>query len=121
MQQQNSHDETSARGARQKPLLAWMITGSVIVSLLLVILSMWLYNLSGAAQLDLSRPGYQDVRAKAQQSQPFEGFDSTGALDSTSLDAFENLYRKQQQDINQKDKRFDAASLDDAHLEIHVE
>ena len=68
---------------------------TIIVALLLVSVSLWLYNSSGAAQLDLSRPGYQSVREQAKQSKDFTGFPSTGALDKEALDEFRRLYDEQ--------------------------
>lgn len=68
---------------------------TIIVALALVSVSLWLYNSSGAAQLDLSRPGYQDVRDQAKQSKDFTGFSSTGAIDKEALDEFRRLYDEQ--------------------------
>ena len=39
--------------------LALLLVGTVVVALILTVVSMIIYNYSGAAQLDLSRPGYQ--------------------------------------------------------------
>lgn len=70
-----------------------MLLGAISVSLLLVILSMWLYNISGAAQVDLSRPGYQSVRDKVVKEETIgQSFSSTGPVDDTALKEFRTLF-----------------------------
>lgn len=119
--QQNNHSPMAPVVHSPKRTLAYMIAGSIVISLLLVALSMWLYNMSGAAQLDLSRPGYQDVRAKAQQAEQFDGFDATGALDEESLKKFDALYKQQQSAIRKNSEGFNPFTVDNEHLGIHVE
>ena len=66
----------------------------IFVAYLLVLSAMHLYNTSGAAQLDLSRPGYQSVREKARDNTSDKDltFPSSGKLDKESLDSFRNMY-----------------------------
>ena len=47
--------------------LAILIIGSVLLSLTFVYISMWLYSATGAEQVDLSRPGFKDVRGQSFQ------------------------------------------------------
>jgi hypothetical protein len=42
-----------------------LIAGVILLSTFLVSVALSLYNSSGAAQLDLSRPGFQEVRKQA--------------------------------------------------------
>lgn len=72
-----------------------MIIGSIVTSLVLVGVSMALYFSSGAAQLDLSRPGYVSVREQANEKEQFTGFSASGAIDKESLDEFQKLYDEQ--------------------------
>lgn len=81
-------------GWRQHKFMV-LVGFTIIISLLLVIVSLWLYNSSGAAQLDLSRPGYKEVRDKAKQASDFTGFPSSGAIDENSLEEFRKLYDDQ--------------------------
>lgn len=69
-----------------------MIGISIVISLFLVGVALALYASSGAAQLDLSRPGYQSVREQASRSDSFDGFPATGQLDKEALGEFEKLY-----------------------------
>lgn len=72
---------------------AVMIGGSIVVSLLLVYVALSLYASSGAAQLDLSRPGLEDIREQtAQDDGSYRGFDANGALTEAAYDEFEKLY-----------------------------
>lgn len=119
MQQNNSGDTEVT--VQQKPLLLFLITGAIVVSLFLVTVSMWLYNMSGAAQLDLSRPGYQNIRAKAQQTAPFTGFESTGVLDEKALDSFDKLYQRQKAAISKSNDGFGPTPLSNETLGIQVE
>lgn len=68
---------------------------TILVSLFLVSVALALYASSGAAQLDLSRPGYTSVREKAARSDGFEGFSATGPVDKDTLDKFKSLYESQ--------------------------
>lgn len=73
-----------------------MLVGlTIIIALFLVVVSLQLYNSSGAAQLDLSRPGYQSIREKAGRTVDFTGFPSTGPLDKKALEGFRSLYDTQ--------------------------
>lgn len=69
-----------------------MVGMTIFTALFLVSVAMALYVRSGAAQLDLSRPGYMSVRAEASRSDEFTGFSSTGVINTASLDQFRGLY-----------------------------
>lgn len=78
---------------------------SVSLALLLVVVSMTIYDKSGAAQLDLSRPGYVSVRAQSiTNDNDFQSFSSTGSIDKKSINEFKKLYDKQAEKV----KTFDA-------------
>ena len=112
--------------ADKKPLLARVsfavvILGAVIIASLLVVLSMYLYNRSGASQLDLSLPGLQEERLQAQQTGEYDKFRASGELDEEALDYFEGIYIKQQDMILEDHNGFDPARLSDETLEIQVD
>lgn len=83
-------------GWKQHKFMA-LVGLTILVSLMLVWASLWLYNTSGAAQLDLSRPGYQSVRSQANQKNDFESFAASGPIDKETLDAFRKMYDEQVQ------------------------
>ena len=70
----------------------FLVFGSIVVATLLVMVSLGLYVSSGTSQLDLSRPGYADIREQVHTEKTFQGFDATGKLDKKALDKFNELY-----------------------------
>lgn len=71
---------------------------SILVAFVLVLISMYMYNSSGAAQLDLSRPGYVSVRSQAiSDDGDFKNYSSTGTIDQSSITEFKTLYASQAQ------------------------
>ena len=72
-----------------------LVALTIFVSLGLVGISLWLYNSSGAAQLDLSRRSYDSVRDKAKQENDFTEFSSSGSINEDTLNEFRNIYDKQ--------------------------
>jgi len=83
---------------------AVMIALAIIVSIILVIISLTIYRNSGAVQLDLSRPGYIDVRDKATVSDAdFHNFSSTGEVNQKVIDEFRALFVKQVKKVESAD------------------
>lgn len=79
----------------QKHKFLLMVGSSIAVALFLVVIAMSVYNGSGAAQLDLSRPGYQSVRKEAAGVGGEAGiFPASGALTPAALSEFRTLYDK---------------------------
>lgn len=73
-----------------------LIGASIAVALILVGISMTLYGTSGAAQLDLSRPGYQAVTSQADDnSSDFASYPSSGKLDASAINDFRTVYNTQ--------------------------
>ena len=80
-----------------------MIVGSVGIALTLVAVSLTLYHRSGTAQLDLSRPGYLEIRKALPEGDNYKAFPSSGPLDSSALKKFETQYDRQLKKIQQMD------------------
>lgn len=72
-----------------------LITGAVVIATIMTAIGLALYASSGAAQLDLSRPGYSEVRSQANANRQFEGFSSNGPINEASLSEFRTLYEEQ--------------------------
>lgn len=72
-----------------------LVGATIAISLVLVVISLGLYNSSGAVQLDLSRPGYQSVRGQTHTVDDFVGFAPSGAIDKEALEEFRKLYDEQ--------------------------
>ncbi|MDN5275434.1 MAG: hypothetical protein JWN33_83 [Candidatus Saccharibacteria bacterium] len=92
-----------------------LITLTITVALILVSVSMALYSASGAAQLDLSRPGYRSVSDQAiVDDKSFGEYAPLGTINEDSLDEFEKLYESQ----SAKAKAVDAFSGDPLNPEV---
>lgn len=95
-----------------------MLIGAISVSLVLVVIAMWLYNISGAAQVDLSRPGYQSVRDKVVKEETIgRSFPSTGPVDQSALKEFRKLFDATASQIQSTDS-FAGEQLSDKALGI---
>jgi hypothetical protein len=85
--------ETSFRDEHSLPIFVGV---SIILAVSLVAISMAMYNSSGAAQLDLSRPGYVNVRSQANNdSGSLKAFPSSGTIDKSVIDNFKAIYDKE--------------------------
>lgn len=110
-------DLTSIESRFSKHKMFVLVSSSIIVALLLVIVSMALYSSSGAAQLDLSRPGYQSVQDKLGRSDTFESFPTNGPVNSQTFEQFLRLYDRQIKSV-QGSSPFNPESLSDHNLGI---
>ena len=81
---------------RSKHRFLLLIALSILIASILVLISMALYNGSGAAQLDLSRPGYKEVRSQAiTNDSDFKNYSSTGPINQDSISEFKTLFEQQ--------------------------
>lgn len=94
-----------------------LVIAAVIIALFLVAISLNLYSNSGAAQLDLSRPGYQSVRKDVLQDKDTKSYPSTGAFDKNAFDQFVELYDQRSKSV-QTEAAFDPAALGDESLQL---
>lgn len=97
------HIEASESSALHRNKLVLFISGSIVVALLLVAVSMALYVSSGAIQQDLSRPGYKAVQNKVDKTDTFKSFSASGDVDDKTLDQFRKLYDEQVQRVTASD------------------
>lgn len=74
-----------------------LMVSSIALALGLVSISMALYSSTGAAQLDLSRPGYQAVaeQVETDNKEAFQDYSAYGDINEASIDEFEKLYNEQ--------------------------
>ncbi|MEO8691228.1 MAG: hypothetical protein ABI397_00420 [Candidatus Saccharimonas sp.] len=98
-----------------------LFIGSVIVaSGVLVAVGMSLYNSSGAAQIDLSRPGYQSVRSEASRDTGNDdAFPSSGDLNDAAFDQFDAMYKTHSSRVTGTSS-FEAEALSDDSLQLYV-
>jgi hypothetical protein len=103
--------------ADARTLGPWQRHRFIVLTLFLVGVALALYASSGAAQLDLSRPGYVSVRDKAVQVDDFEGFPTSGSIDKDTLKQFRSLYEKQSKEATNVDS-FGGDVMSDKALSI---
>lgn len=84
---------------RRRPLIIF-IGGSIVIAIMLVFVSMALYVSSGAAQLDLSRPGYKSVQDQIDRTDTFQSFPATGAVTDETIEDFIELYMRQTKSVS---------------------
>lgn len=94
-----------------------LIVGVIIVSFLLVMVALSLYNSSGAAQVDLSRPGYQSIQKEASRGTINDSFPSSGALDAKAFNEFDKLYSGHSKRVVGVNS-FDPEALDASSLQL---
>ena len=95
-----------------------MIVGVIIISLFFVYVALSLYRTSGAIQLDLSRPGYDQARKEVERTKSnFEGFSPEGDINKESLSVFDELYTQKQQEAQSLDA-FSGDVLSDEALRL---
>lgn len=76
---------------------------AIIISLVLTMVSISLYIRSGASRLDLSRPGYENVREQVTNSNDEDTFSATGAMNGTVADQFQAIYSRKRATIEKLD------------------
>lgn len=95
------------------------VSVSIVIACILVSISMALYTSSGAAQLDLSRPGYKSVQSKVDQSNTFESFSADGQVNKKIVEDFEAMYNRQTKSVDGTDA-LSSSALEDQALGIEA-
>jgi hypothetical protein len=96
--------------------LASMIIAALLITGLMTGVSLWLYRASGAFRLDLSRPGYEQVRGEVvQDSKEEKPFSSSGSLTPGVIDDFHKRLDRLQADLS-KMSGFGEEALSDGNL-----
>lgn len=91
---------------------------SIMITFVFVVISMGLYTSSGAAQLDLSRPGYKAISSQAiTNDNDFEDYPAFGSLDTNSVNEFKVLFEREASKATAVDA-FSGDPLDPETLEI---
>lgn len=78
-----------------KHRLSLLLIITVVIALTLTVISMFAYNASGTAQLDLSRPGYSSVSDKVNTTDKITEYNSFGTVSTDSINEFTKLYDAQ--------------------------
>lgn len=101
----------------RRHLFLVMVIGSIVLAMFMVLIAMNLYRSSGAAQLDLSRPGYEKVREQVGRSSEVRAFSPTGELTPAAIDEFRQLYQRGMDNITEVDA-WQLDALSDSSLSL---
>jgi len=75
--------------------LSLLLIITVMVAITLTIVSVIIYNSSGAAQLDLSRPGYRSVSDQVEKNDEIDTYGASGRVNKETIEEFMKLYDAQ--------------------------
>jgi hypothetical protein len=90
------------------------IIAALIIAMTLTSISLWLYKDSGAAKLDLSRPGYEKVREDVKDDgDSTKPFSPTGNLDTSAVSDFRSRYEGIKARLDQMNSYGDTAISDE--------
>lgn len=113
-----SEDQAPVHAAWYRQRVVLFVSGSIVIALLLVTVSLALYASSGAAQLDLSRPGFKSAQSQLDQSSgSFESFPASGPVNKQTIEEFERIYQKQKKAVDNADV-FSSSALEPQTLGI---
>ena len=91
-----------------------LIIVTIIISVVLVSVSLVIYNVSGSIQLDLSRPGNKSVSNKVEKADTGIDYSAFGPVNKTTVNEFTTLYDQQAK----KAKAVDAFNGDPLNPEV---
>ena len=97
-----------------------LIAGVIVISFVMIIIGMYIYNTSGAAQVDLSRPGYKSVQAEASRQGVTDAYSATGDLTADDFDEFNKMYDEHSRQVVGVES-FDPEALSNDTLQLFVE
>lgn len=114
----NASVETRVMTSWERHRFFGLVAGVIIVSLFLVSVALSLYHSSGAAQLDLSRPGYTAVRKEAARGESSVSYPANGTLDEQALADFRRIYNDRLQRVTST-RSFEASAMSDDALQMY--
>ncbi len=94
--------------------LSLLLILTILIALTLTVVSVAIYNSSGAAQLDLSRPGYRSVSDQVERTDSIDTYKATGSVNKDTIQEFMKLYDAQAS----KAKAVDAFNGDPLNPEV---
>ena len=101
----------------RRNLYLTMVGGAIVIAAALVFIAMSLYRNSDAMRLDLSRPGYQEVRDQVSRDRDVSSFSPTGPLTPAVLDEFNRKYDEALDHVHGVNA-FEADALSDSALSL---
>ncbi|HWT40335.1 MAG TPA: hypothetical protein VN081_03665 [Dongiaceae bacterium] len=75
--------------------LTLLLIATIVIAIIMTVISVIIYNISGAAQLDLSRPGYRSVSSQVEKNDTITTFSSAGPVNKDTIQQFMTVYDQQ--------------------------
>ncbi|MFZ1250183.1 MAG: hypothetical protein WAR37_01930 [Candidatus Microsaccharimonas sp.] len=75
--------------------LSLLLIITIVIALILTAVSVTIYTVSGAAQLDLSRPGYRSVSSQVEEVDTIDSYSASGPVTKQVIEDFMKLYDEQ--------------------------
>ena len=95
MEDQQPIEEEHVLTFREQHRFMILIAATIFIAIILVITSIIMYNVSGSAQLDLSRPGYQSVSDKVDRDDSVIEYSAFGPVSQVTVEEFIKIYDEQ--------------------------
>lgn len=106
-----------ARDFFSKRKFALFIIICICIALIMTGISLELYRSSDAIKLDMSRPGYEKVRAKVEKTEENNNFDSSGPLNDKVYEDFGKRIHKFEDDLEKLDN-YEESTVSDENLNL---
>ena len=95
------------------------IIGAILIAAIMTSVSLWLYQSSGAAKLDLSRPGYEKARTEVDDDNSgTKPFSPIGELNADAIKDFRNRYTSISDKLD-KTNNYDESDMSDDNLGLN--
>lgn len=105
------------RAVVRGPKLPIALTGAIIVSVMLTVVSVAWYSVGGYSKLDLSRPGFEHERTEVRTSDTQKTYDTTSPVTKSSIDDFLKEYDGRAKELNSYGN-FSDSVLDDGDIQL---
>lgn len=99
------------------PKLPLALTGAILVSLVLTVISVSWYTLDGSSKLDLSRPGYERERTEVLTNDTQKTYDTTSPVTKGVINDFLKEYDSRTKELSGYGNFSDGA-LDDNGIQL---
>lgn len=102
------------------PKLPIALTGAILVSLALTVVSVTWYTLDGSSKLDLSRPGYERERSEVRTSDTQKSYDTTSPVNQQAIEDFLKEYDDRAKELGSYGT-FEDGALDDNDIQLKAQ
>lgn len=99
------------------PRLPLALTAAILLSIVLTCISVAWYSLDGSSKLDLSRPGYEQVRTQVLSNDTQKTYDTTSPVTKSAIDSFITEYDNRSKEL-QSYGSFSDGTLDDNNIQL---